>query len=82
MPDANVAVFSSQIQLVGVTVVCYGAFYGTVYALEGSLRGNFFRSEYLGEIIVRDHDDLDSTRHIREAKYKEALRSQGLRVQM
>ena len=82
MPDANVAVFRSQIQLIGVTVVCYGAFYGTVDAHEGSLRGNFFRSESLGEIIVRDDDDLDNIRRIREAKYKEALSSQGLRVQM
>jgi hypothetical protein len=81
-PDANVAVFSSQIQLIGVTVVCYGAFYGTVDALEGSLRGNFFRSEYLGDIIVRDDDELDNTRRTREAAYKDALRSQGLRVQM
>jgi hypothetical protein len=82
IPDANVAVFSSQIQLIGVTVVCYGAFYGTVDALEGSLRGNFFRSEYLGDIIVRDDDELDNTRRTREAAYKDALRSQGLRVQM
>lgn len=82
VPDANVAVFSSQIQLIGVTVVCYGAFYGTVDTLDGSLIGNFFRSEYLGDIIVRDKDDLDNTRRIREEKYKEALRSQGLRVQM
>lgn len=82
VPDANVAVFSSQIQLIGVTVVCYGAFYGTVDALDGSLIGNFFRSEYLGEIIVRDKDDLESTRRISEEKYKETLISQGLRVQM
>jgi hypothetical protein len=82
VPDANVAVFSSQIHLIEVTVVCFGAFYGTVDNLDGTLIGSFSRSEYLGEIIVRDKDDLDNTRRIREVEYEETLRSLGLRVQM
>jgi hypothetical protein len=57
-PDATV--FNFLVKLEKRTLVCFAAFYGSVRELTPKhLRGDFFRSEYLGEIIVSDGENID-----------------------
>ncbi|WDG50325.1 hypothetical protein [Pseudomonas chlororaphis] len=57
-PDA--AVFNFHVKLEKKTLICFAAFYGSVHELSTKrLRGDFFRSEYLGEIIVSDGENIE-----------------------
>ncbi|WP_382161532.1 hypothetical protein [Hydrogenophaga sp. ANAO-22] len=76
--DANVTIFCSPIDLSGMTVLCFGAFFGSIEILPGQkLLGKFSRSEYLGEIIVRSDQDVDAARKSQSEKYEEALWKRG-----
>jgi hypothetical protein len=79
--SAQVVVFNSPINLEGKTVLCFAAFYGTVEVLGGgTLRGNFTRSEYLGEIVVPTEADIYAARKLYGDKLQEALRKRGFEV--
>ena len=61
--------------------VCFAAFYGEIQSLcLGRWRGDFSRSEYLGEIIVPNGDNIEEAVGSFGGRLKEKLKMRGFVV--
>ncbi|MEO6677258.1 MAG: hypothetical protein ABIO21_07770 [Pseudomonas sp.] len=79
--EPDVTVFNFYVRLERKTLVCFAAFYGKVREVcETRLRGDFFRSEYLGEIVVPEDEDIEEAQESYTNSLKAKLRNKGLVV--
>ncbi|WP_367598297.1 hypothetical protein [Pseudomonas fulva] len=77
-PDA--VIFSFPVELQDRTVVCYAAFYGEVVETgSDEFHGDFYRSEYLGEIVVPHVERIDVAQVSYVASLRERLLSRGVK---
>lgn len=79
--DPDAAIFNFCIKLENSMFVCFAAFYGEIQSLcLGRWRGDFSRSEYLGEIIVPNGDDIEEAVGSFGGRLKEKLKMRGFVV--
>lgn len=79
--DPDVTVFNFLVKLERKTLVCFAAFYGKVREVCATqLHGDFFRSEYLGEIVVPDGENIEEVQEPYANSLKAKLRRKGLVV--
>lgn len=78
---SDVTIFSAPLELEGKTVLFFAAFFGSVERIRtGILRGNYSRSEYLGEIIVPVGHDLNSAQKNYSDQLEKLLQNRGFVV--
>jgi hypothetical protein len=77
----DVTVFNFHVKLESKTLVCFAAFYGSVHRTGATqLRGEFCRSEYLGEIIVPEGEDIKEAQEAYGNSLKMKLKNKGFIV--
>lgn len=79
--ETDVTVFNFDVKLERKTLVCFAAFYGKVREVCATrLHGDFFRSEYLGEIVIPEGEDIEAAQKFYANSLKEKLKKKGLVV--
>ena len=79
--EPDVTVFNFYVKLERKTLVCFAAFYGRVREVCATrLHGDFFRSEYLGEIVVPEGEDIEAAQESYANSLKAKLKKKGLVV--
>ncbi|MFT0867906.1 hypothetical protein [Pseudomonas sp. CAM1A] len=77
--DPDAVIFSFCVRLQKKVLVCYAAFHGEVARVdEEKMYGEFYRSEYLGEILVPEGDDVDAAVMAYGASLKDRLLARGV----
>lgn len=79
--EVSATIFNFLVKLEGKTLVCFAAFFGNIRKVsEGQLYGDFVRSEYLGEIVVAESEDIEAAQEPYLESLKAKLRGRGFVV--